>query len=216
MENKLLVKVCGMRALDNISSVAGLDIDWMGFIFYGPSRRFVGQQDQELVNQIITATDQNEVKRIGVFVNEPVERIVDQVNKYQFFAVQLHGDESPGFCSQLKATTGKKIIKVFSVKDTFDFSKLKAYETHVDYFLFDTRGKLPGGNGQTFDWTLLKKYPSQIPFLISGGIQADMADQIKQIDLPLCVGVDINSGFEIEPALKDTQKIKTFLQDLNQ
>lgn len=216
MESKLLVKVCGMRALDNISSIAGLDIDWMGFIFYGPSWRFVGQQEQILIDKIIEVTDQNKVKRIGVFVNESVERIVDQVNKHQFYGVQLHGDESPGFCSQLKATTGKQIIKVFSVKDQFDFSRLKAYEAHVDYFLFDTRGKLPGGNGQTFDWTLLKNYPSQIPFLISGGIQADMADQIKQIDLPRCVGVDVNSGFEIEPALKDTQKIKTFLQELNQ
>ncbi|MBV7269922.1 phosphoribosylanthranilate isomerase [Winogradskyella luteola] len=200
------LKVCGMK--HNIAVIAQLQPDYLGFIFYEKSpRNFEGT---------IPKFPQN-IKKVGVFVDEKVEVIVDKIEKYQLDAIQLHGHESPEVCRLLKSTN-KDIIKVFSIKDEFDFSVLKPYEDYVDYFLFDTKGKLPGGNGYTFNWDVLKGYPSTKPYFLSGGIGLDELEKIKAFKSitasKYCHAIDVNSKFEIEPGLKSIEDLEKFKDSL--
>jgi phosphoribosylanthranilate isomerase len=204
------LKICGMKYPDNILEVGTLLPDYMGFIFWEKSARYFDGTLPTLPQSI---------KKIGVFVNANKEEIEAQVLKHDLQAVQLHGQESVAFCHELKNTLANttEIIKVFSVDDTFDFNQLEPYETVCDYFLFDTKGKLPGGNGTTFDWKVLEQYPSQKPFFLSGGIGLDEIDLVKQIlktDLPI-YAIDVNSKFEIEAGLKDKEKLDRFKQKIN-
>lgn len=201
------LKICGMKYPDNILEVGSLLPDYMGFIFWPKSARYFDGDIPELPKSI---------KKTGVFVNESISVIEEKVTKYNLQAVQLHGQESVEFCSELKSKFGTsiEIIKVFSADENFDFSVLKPYESVCDYFLFDTKGKFPGGNGTTFDWKILEKYQSPKPFFLSGGIGIAELDSIKEIlktNLPL-YAIDINSKFEIEPGLKNTSLCKDALQ----
>lgn len=204
------LKICGMKYPDNILEVGTLLPDYMGFIFWEKSARYFDGTLPTLPQSI---------KKTGVFVNANKEEIEAQVLKHDLQAVQLHGQESVAFCHELKNTLANttEIIKVFSVDDTFDFNQLEPFETVCDYFLFDTKGKLPGGNGTTFDWKVLEQYPSQKPFFLSGGIGVDEIDLINEIlktDLPIHA-IDVNSKFEIEAGLKDKEKLDRFKQKIN-
>ena len=204
------LKICGMKYPDNILEVGSLLPDYMGFIFWDKSARYFDETLPTLPQSI---------KKTGVFVNENVKEILEKVTKYDLQAVQLHGHESVAFCQELKNTLTNtiEIIKVFSVDSEFDFDQIEPFETVCDYFLFDTKGKLPGGNGTTFDWKVLEKYPSQKPFFLSGGIGLDEIDLVKQIlktDLPI-YAIDVNSKFEIEAGLKDNEKLDRFKQKIN-
>jgi phosphoribosylanthranilate isomerase len=126
----------------------------------------------------------------------------------------LHGNESPEFCNQLKAVP-VKIIKVFSIDATFNFDSLKPYESVCDYYLFDTKGKLPGGNGVAFNWEILKKYPSEKPFFLSGGIGIESLENLKKLKLPIHA-IDVNSKFENQPGYKNIQNLKAFQTHLNE
>jgi phosphoribosylanthranilate isomerase len=198
------LKVCGMKYQDNIEAVASLQPDFMGFIFHDKSSRYFGGQIPEISKSI---------KKVGVFVDEKVEAIVDKIEKYNLDALQLHGHESPEICKLLKSTN-KEIIKVFSIKDEFDFSVLNNYEDVCDYFLFDTKGKLPGGNGYNFNWDVLKDYPSTKPYFLSGGIGLDELKKIKEFNKSTaskyCLAVDVNSKFEIEAGLKNSEELEKF------
>ncbi len=205
------VKVCGMKYPENILELAALQPDYLGFIFWDKSSRYFDGEMPAIPSFI---------KKVGVFVQEEIEVILAKAEKYNLQAIQLHGNESVSFCSDLKEKLeGKRIeiIKVFSVNDTFDFQELEPFETVCDYFLFDTKGKLPGGNGTTFDWRVLEKYPSLKPFFLSGGISLDEVESIQQIlntNLPIHA-LDLNSKFETEPGLKDItllQKLQHNLQ----
>ena len=204
------LKICGMKYPDNILEVGSLLPDYMGFIFWEKSARYF---DGVLPNL------PQSIKKTGVFVNTSQEDILAKVSQYDLQAVQLHGNESVAFRQELKYTLAKniEIIKVFSVDSTFDFDKLKPFESVCDYFLFDTKGKLPGGNGTTFDWKVLEKYPSQKPFFLSGGIgldEIDLVNEILKTDLPI-YAIDVNSKFEIEAGLKDKEKLDRFKQKIN-
>lgn len=198
------LKVCGMKYRDNIETVANLQPDFLGFIFHEPSpRHFEG---------IITELPKS-IHKVGVFVDETVEFIVNQIEKHKLSVIQLHGHESPEICRLLKSTK-VKVIKVFSIKDEFDFSVLAPYEDVCDYFLFDTKGKLPGGNGYTFDWSVLNHYPSTKPFFLSGGIGLNQIKKLKEFQTSeaskYCYAIDVNSKFEIEAGLKNIEKLKEF------
>ena len=204
------LKICGMKYPDNILEVGTLLPDYMGFIFWEKSARYFDGTLPTLPQSI---------KKTGVFVDANVEEIIEKVTEYDLQAVQLHSHESVAFCQDLKNTLVNtiEIIKVFSVDDTFDFNQLEPFETVCDYFLFDTKGKLPGGNGTTFDWKVLEQYPSQKPFFLSGGIGLDEIDLVKQIlktDLPI-IAIDVNSKFEIEAGLKNKEKLDRFKQKIN-
>jgi phosphoribosylanthranilate isomerase len=204
------LKICGMKYPDNILEVGSLLPDYMGFIFWEKSARYFDGTMPTLPQSI---------KKTGVFVNASQEEIGSKVTQYDLQAVQLHGHESVAFCQELKNTLTEKIeiIKVFSVDSEFDFDQLQAFETVCDYFLFDTKGKLPGGNGTTFDWKVLENYSSKKPFFLSGGIGVDEIDLVNEIlktDLPI-FAIDLNSKFEIEPGLKNTKLLSSFKQKIN-
>mgnify|MGYP001082316198 CR=1 FL=1 len=202
------LKVCGMKYRDNILKVAALKPDYMGFIFYEKSLRFVCEDIPVLPNDI---------KKVGVFVDASIEKIKEMREKFNLNAVQLHGHESPEFCQKLR-NEHIEIIKVFSVENEFDFSKLKVYEPHVSYFLFDTKGPNPGGNGYSFDWTILQNYNSNMPYFLSGGIGLEDIEALnhfqKSAAAQQCYAIDVNSKFETKPAYKDSIKLKKFIETL--
>jgi len=219
------IKVCGMRDAENISELVKLKPDFIGFIFYNKSKRFV---------ENFPEVDFPEgIKKVGVFVNETIENILEIVYKYQLDLVQLHGNESSEFCeklinmftqrrlsektrhSELVSESHKlEIIKAFSVDEHFNFESTVAFEKSCDYFLFDTKGTNYGGNGVKFNWDVLQKYKGKTPFLLSGGISKDDVDKIQKIRHSAFLGVDINSGFEIGAALKNIDDIKEFKYNL--
>ena len=190
-----------MRNSENISELMTLKPDYIGFIFYDKSKRFVTDFPQ---NEIPST-----IKKVGVFVNEMIEEIVEKENKHTLDFVQLHGDETSEYCSALSAKN-IKIIKAFSVDENFDFSATKPFEKQVSLFLFDTKGNNYGGNGIKFNWELLQNYTGKIPFLLSGGISKYDAAEIKKFKHPAFLGIDINSGFELEPGLKNIKEIIEF------
>ena len=203
------LKICGMKYPDNILEVGSLLPDYMGFIFWDKSARYFDGVIPQLPKSI---------KKVGVFVNETAEIILAKAQKYDLQAIQLHGQESVEFCQDLKNKIDNtlEVIKVFSVDGSFDFEVLKPFETVCDYFLFDTKGKLPGGNGTTFDWKVLEKYPSSKPFFLSGGIgieEMEAVNEISKTNLPL-YAIDVNSKFEIEPGLKIIEDLKKFKNEL--
>lgn len=194
----------------NTAEVALVQPDFLGFIFWGKSARFFEGEIPALPHQI---------SKIGVFVDAELEFILETVLQHNLQGVQLHGNESPAYCE--KITTALKnvnhksdLIKVFSIKDDFNFDALKSYEHVCDYYLFDTKGKLPGGNGYVFDWSVLKAYPSTKPYFLSGGIGLENLDKIKDfMELPeseYCFAIDVNSKFELEPGLKKIDELKEF------
>ena len=229
------LKVCGMKYKDNIEQVAILQPDYLGFIFYDKSARYFDSVIPNLPESI---------KKVGVFVDADFNDVIEKIKIHNLQAVQLHGAESPEYCIKLKrhyeekyneifsskktdcqdfsqkSSNDKKIeiIKVFSIKGPFNFDDLKPYESVCDYYLFDTKGKLPGGNGYTFDWNILKNYPSTKPYFLSGGIGLDEIENIKSFiksdESKYCYAIDVNSKFEIEPGLKNIEILQEFKSEL--
>ena len=202
------LKVCGMKFIENIEQVSGLYPDYMGFIFYQKSKRNFEGVIPKLPKSI---------KKTGVFVNEYLEIVISLVEEYQLEAIQLHGDETVTYIKQLKTHLPSiEIIKVFGIKDEFNFDVLTPFLPLVDYFLFDTKGKERGGNGFQFDWSVLDAYPYKKPFFLSGGIGLKDVLAIQKIinsNVPI-YALDINSKFEIEPGLKNINEVKTFKNKL--
>ncbi len=203
------LKVCGMKY--NPAKVAQLQPDYLGFIFWEPSARYF----EGIIPKLPDAT-----KKVGVFVDASINEVLKKIETYQLDAVQLHGDETPEYCRSLKDSLPElDIIKVFSIKDTFDFSILESYEAVCGYFLFDTKGKLPGGNGYTFDWSVLEDYPSTKPYFLSGGIGLDATDKLQSfLQSPaskFCHAIDVNSRFEMEPGNKNIEQLEKFKKLLN-
>ena len=196
----MIVKVCGMRDAENIRQLEALGIDWMGMIFWPKSKRYVSTPPAYLPQH---------VRKVGVFVDASLDAIRQYVEDYQLDIIQLHGQESP---ETLKALKPLKLIKAFNIATPEDLQKTVAYEGLADYFLFDTKGKSVGGNGEKFDWSVLDSYQGETPFLLSGGIGSEDAQDVKTFHHPKCIGIDLNSRFETEPGLKDITKLKQFLE----
>lgn len=198
------IKVCGMRQSENIAELAQLGPDYMGFIFYEKSPRFFEGEIPELPESI---------QKVGVFVDAPLGFVLQQVEAHDLQVVQLHGKEDEGYIRLLGELLhgDVHIWKVFSIGEKFNFKKIKPFEELVDAFMFDTRGPAPGGNGTTFDWNLLKHYPSKTPVIVSGGIGLDELPAVKELlttKLPI-LAIDVNSRFESEPGLKKIDDLKT-------
>ena len=210
----MIIKVCGMREAENIREVEQCSmlndqcsIDWMGFIFWPKSSRFVSK---------VPAYLPKHCQRVGVFVDASIGDIMSVVNSFGLNYIQLHGQESPSYIIQLKPhlPAGIKIIKAFNIATTDDLALTQPYEGIVDDFLFDTKGKSVGGNGEKFDWTVLDAYTGSTPFLLSGGIGPDDAERVRNFHHDKCIGIDLNSRFESAPALKNTEEIRRFLEKL--
>ncbi|ALO16359.1 N-(5'-phosphoribosyl)anthranilate isomerase [Salinivirga cyanobacteriivorans] len=202
------VKVCGLNSLENIKALPLEDIDFLGFIFYPKSPRNVTIVPDRSFMQL-TSTH----SRTGVFVNAPVSLIIRNVFAYGLNTVQLHGNESPDICKELKEQS-LVVIKAFSVSHKFDFQTVEQYESVVDYFLFDTPTKAYGGSGHQFDWSVLKGYNGHVPFFLSGGIGPDDAAQIKAFYHKKFAGIDLNSRFEVRPGVKDSLQLMKFLKEV--
>jgi len=200
-----------MRDPANIFGVVVSHPDFVGFIFYPKSKRFVGFEALAEVLKIIP----DSIKKVGVFVDETLDQILSVSASWDLDAIQLHGNESPEFCKQMQRS-GLMVLKAFSVDESFDFAILEAYIGCCDLFLFDTKSLLPGGTGQKFNWQLLRNYQLNKPFFLSGGIGPDDWKAIRELSHPQLFGVDINSGFEISPALKDIDKIGNFISKVRQ
>jgi phosphoribosylanthranilate isomerase len=196
-----------MRYSLNMQDVSALLPDYMGFIFYKNSPRYVGE-DFVIPNDF-PAT----VSRVGVFVNQSLTVVIDKVRQHALDLVQLHGDESVEFCKQLNHE-GISVIKVFRVDDEFDFSITKQFDEVAEYFLFDTKGKNFGGNAQRFNWNLLEHYDQSIPFFLSGGIDLSSIDEVLQLENLNIHAVDVNSGVEQAPAMKDVEKVSAIINKL--
>jgi len=222
------LKVCGMKYQNNITQVAALQPDYLGFIFYKKSARNFNTIIPEILKSI---------KKVGVFVDADLEDVIKKISAYNLQAVQLHGKETPEYCEDLKRHYEKQsdevissnktdcrnfekksrndkleIIKVFSIKDEFNFDVLKPFESVCNYYLFDTKGKHPGGNGYTFNWSTLNNYPSTKPYFLSGGIGLNEVQNIKEFQKSeaskYCYAIDVNSKFETEPGLKNIEELK--------
>ena len=200
--NYTLIKVCGMRDAENIREVEALGVDMMGFIFWPKSSRHVSKCPNYLPQK---------AKRVGVFVNEDIEEVKHIAKEFALDFIQLHGSESPEYVKQL---SDWKVIKAFNIAAKEDFEATKPYNGTVDYFLFDTKGKSVGGNGEKFDWSVLANYVGETPFLLSGGIGPDDAERVKAFHHPKCIGIDLNSRFELSPALKDINKLREFIKEI--
>jgi len=196
-----------MRDSLNIQDVGALLPDYMGFIFYKNSPRYVGE-DFTIPNYF-PAT----VSRVGVFVNESLTVVIDKVRQHALDLVQLHGDESVEFCKELNHE-GISVIKVFRVDDEFDFSSTRQFDEVAEYFLFDTKGKNFGGNAQRFNWNLLTHYDQSIPFFLSGGIDLSSIEEVLQLKNLNMYAVDLNSGVEQAPAMKDVEKVSAIINKL--
>ena len=207
-----------MRDADNIRDISALGVDMIGLIFYPPSPRYVQQFSSGAGIIPDYAPDMGKTPlRVGVFVDDMPQNIVTRVYNYKLDYIQLHGNEPRETLENLRATIDPdikpkiKIIKAISVSSAEDIKKYKEYVGAADLFLFDTKCKTVGGSGELFDWQVLQAYDGDVPFLLSGGIGPDDAERIQNFHHPKCIGIDLNSKFEIEPALKDVEKLKQFL-----
>ena len=203
----MIIKVCGMRDGDNIREVEQLSIDWMGFIFYPKSSRYVSE---------VPAYLPTKCKRVGVFVDASTDEITKKIHDFSLDAIQLHGNEYPEQISHLLSLTSHlSIIKAFNIATAEDLKSTASYTGLADYFLFDTKGQSVGGNGEKFDWSVLDSYEGETPFLLSGGIGPDDAARVSSFRHPKCVGIDLNSKFESSPAYKDVTTLSRFLNEIN-
>ncbi len=205
------LKVCGLTNEKNIQEIIkNAHPDYLGFLFYPNSSRYViGRLEPDDISNI-----SGNIQKTGIFVNSPTNWVMKQAEKYNLSALQLHGEESPAYCEKLKSE-GFEIIKVFKIKDEMDFLRMSSYLSVADSFLFDTAGKFRGGNGIKFNWNILKSYKHDMPYFLSGGIRPEDANPINTIQDPRLIGIDINSGFEIQPGIKDPAKVQSFKNKIN-
>lgn len=216
----MIIKVCGMRDPENIREVAALGVDWIGLIFFARSPRRITNNGQLTIDNgskrysdcqlsIINCP----LKKVGVFVNTSFEELVETAALFRLDYLQLHGNETPDDCHTLQKR-GYSLIKAFQIATACDLEQTTDYEGRVDYFLFDTKSNSYGGSGKQFDWSILEAYQGETPFLLSGGIRPESAEAIRSFRHPLLAGIDLNSGFEIEPGRKDIEKLKEFLKEI--
>lgn len=203
------VKVCGMTAVENLKAIQAVQPDYFGFIFYDKSPRSV---------QLNGIQNIQNIKKIGVFVDESIDVILLKQKQFNLDGIQLHGHENADKIKKLKKSLPKniKVFKAISIKSQSDFKVIQNYEEIIDKIILDTKTNLRGGSGQQFDWELLENYTFDIPFLLSGGIGSNDVEQVLKLynKYPKMVGVDINSKFEIEPGIKNTEQVKLFINNL--
>ncbi|WP_372369604.1 phosphoribosylanthranilate isomerase [Candidatus Uabimicrobium sp. HlEnr_7] len=205
------IKICGMRCTKNIADITGKQPDYLGFIFYEKSPRFA----QADIANFVRSSVPNEIKKIGVFVNEVNEKISQRVTEFQLQGIQMHGDETIERCREIRKLFPNLLLsKAFGVDDKFCLSEVNAYATHCDYLLFDTKTKNYGGSGKTFSWNILRNYSLTVPFFLSGGIGLTNIDEVIRFsrDIPQLMGVDVNSKVELQPGVKNVKVVQEMIE----
>jgi phosphoribosylanthranilate isomerase len=198
------LKICGMKNPENIIEIAKLEPEFMGYIFWPSSPRYFEGPMPETPKHI---------HKVGVFVNAAFEEILSKKKKYHLDIIQLHGNETADFCKRIQLE-GLPVIKVFSIDTNFDFSSITQYHDCCDYYLFDTKGQFPGGNGATFEWNLLKEFTFEKPIFISGGVGIAEIEKIEQLGFPV-FGIDMNSKLEDSPGLKNINSCREARLQIN-
>ena len=199
-----------MRESKNIEQLSHLPIHYMGFIFYPPSPRFVGKE----LNENVLKNIPERIKKVGVFVNSDLSEVLTNVEKYSLQCVQLHGTETPDYCNAIREKD-IPVIKAFKAESELLTCETASYRYVCDYFLFDTPTPKHGGSGVKFDWQMLRNQKLSLPFFLSGGISLNDENAIKELSVPGFFAIDLNSKFEVEPGIKDIEKIKVFIENLN-
>lgn len=202
------IKICGMKYEDNIKDISALQPNFIGFIFYDKSPRFVQNLESNILQQL-----PNQIKKVGVFVNESIEYVLNKVNKYQLNFVQLHGNETDVYCKTLQQQN-INIIKAFSITEQFDFVTLQAFQNSCQYFLFDTATKNYGGSGKSFNWEVLQNYQLNTPFFLSGGIGLDNINEALNFKHPKIIAFDLNSKLEDYAGFKNFQSTKNIINKI--
>ncbi|WP_300761821.1 phosphoribosylanthranilate isomerase [uncultured Parabacteroides sp.] len=217
----MIIKVCGMRDPENIREVASLGVNWIGVIFFAGSPRRIFENGKWKMESGNTACRNfqfsilnSQLKTVGVFVNASLEEMTEAASVFRLDYLQLHGNETPDECHALQKR-GYSLIKAFRIATADDLCQTAGYEGRVDYFLFDTKCDGYGGSGKQFDWSVLESYTGSTPFLLSGGIRPESAAAIRSFRHPRLAGIDLNSGFEIEPGLKDIEKLRIFINEIH-
>ncbi len=200
------IKICGITNNANLQSIYMLNPDYVGFIFYPYSKRYVGNPQQ------VAAQPMQPIQRVGVFVNPTLQEVSQKILDYKLDVIQLHGHESPEFCSKINKI--RPVIKAFQINKNFNFNSLNTYKSACNMFLFDTSTKLYGGSGKKFDWKLLQKYMLPKPFMLSGGIAPNDIHALKKLEHPQLKALDLNSQFELSPGIKNIDLLASFLNQL--
>ncbi|GAB5418232.1 MAG: phosphoribosylanthranilate isomerase [Crocinitomicaceae bacterium] len=197
----MFVKVCGITTPEQAHEISQM-VDYVGYIFHPGSPRYVSQSFPSM-----------KARKVGVFVNVPLQQLIQTAIYEKLESVQLHGSEPPEYCAVMQEQV--QVIKSFGVDEAFDFGQLENYQNYVDFFLFDTKTPKHGGSGKQFDWRLLKQYTGKTPFILSGGLHPDAIPHIQAIEHPKLAGIDLNSGFESSPGIKNISTLKQFLHEFN-
>lgn len=209
MGDGLKIKVCGMKEPGNLARVCELGVDFIGYIFFRASARYVGENPDEALFQI----PRDRVSRVGVFVDEPLSSVRTKFGEGCLDVAQLHGSESPAYCKSL-VNEGIHVIKAIGPEELLTEGSLEEYYGVVHYFLFDAAARGKGGTGKKFDWGLLEKYTLPVPFLLSGGIGPEDGEALRKVDHLMCRGVDVNSRFEDAPGVKNIEKLDRFIAQI--
>ncbi len=209
MADRLKIKVCGMLNPANLEEVCSLAPDFIGYIFYRASKRYVGDQPDPALFSI----PENRMQRVGVFVNEPLMPLKQIVESGWLDMVQLHGSETPEYCKAL-VNEGVHVIKALDPDLLGNQEALKAYYGVAHYLLFDTPGEAYGGTGRKFNWDMLEGYSLPVPFLLSGGIGPEDGPAVRELDQLWFHGVDVNSRFELEPGIKNVKQLEGFIREI--
>ncbi len=204
----MIIKLCGMREPKNIRAAEAAGTDWMGFILWNRSPRYLNQVPSYLPG----------CPRVGVFVNPEEDEVLRWSTLMRLDFVQLHGNESPLKCERIHKISGLPIIKAIPVRDAEDLTAAAEYGmgSGVAYLLFDTKCNERGGSGIQFEWEVLKTYYGKRPYLLSGGIGPGDAERIRSLNLPKMAGIDLNSRFETAPGVKDIKLVETFIKQIRQ
>jgi phosphoribosylanthranilate isomerase len=200
------LKVCGLTEANQITELASNPtISFIGFIFYEKSPRYIGKD-------AVIPPKTNGEQRVGVFVNATKQEIKTTIRDYELDLVQLHGNETPKFCSDL-INDGIIVSKAFGINAIEDLDQLKKYDNlGIVHFVLDTKTKNYGGSGEKYDWNILQHYDFATPYLLSGGIRPTDKEKLEQISLPNCIGYDINSQFELSPGVKCMELVESFIR----
>lgn len=202
------IKICGNNSLVNSLEVAKLMPSMMGFIFYGPSKRFATLQEVEKITSEIS-----HVQTTGVFVNEKMSVISETAKKLNLAGIQLHGNEEPDICSQLREYAF--VIKALNGNAENLQELINKYENCVDYYLLDNMDENYGGSGRHFELNNLQNIRFPHPFILAGGIGPDDTDMINKLKLnKMFYGVDLNSRFELSPGIKDINSLQNFIRSI--
>lgn len=201
------VKICGLSTPETITAALENGADFVGLVFYPPSPRHVDLE----VAQYLASFIPSQVNLVGLFVNPDDKLLNDVLGVVPLNMIQLHGEETPARVNEIKDKFNLPVMKAIPIETAEDLKDIPLYEGIADWFLFDSKGKaLPGGNGMAFDWTLLKNYKSDTPWMLAGGLEPENVQQALEIVSP--DAVDVSSGVESSKGVKDRQKIQAFIQ----